>query len=99
MNATAIPQITEKQFSQQVVDLARVLGWKCYRTWNSIHSPAGFPDLCLARPGRLLFIELKSAKGRLTPAQEKWIAALREAGAEAMVARPADFDVLCEVLR
>jgi len=39
------PTPTEKQFAQQVVDLARLLGWQVYRTWLSVRSQAGFPDL------------------------------------------------------
>lgn len=72
--------ITEKQFSQQVVDLARLLGWKVYRQWTSIHSPKGFPDLTMVREDRLVFAELKSEQGKLTEAQAEWLEALRATG-------------------
>mgnify|MGYP000098728519 CR=1 FL=1 len=93
-------RLTEKAFAQQVVDLARLLGWRVYRTWLSVRSPAGFPDLVLVRPPRLIFAELKSEKGRLTPAQEAWLELLRQVpGAEVYVWRPADLEEIAAVLR
>ena len=82
--------LTERDFSQQVIELARLRGWKVYHTWSSIHSPAGFPDLVLTRKGRLIFAELKSDKGKLTPAQEEWLASLRETAARVYEWRPTD---------
>ena len=72
--------LSEKQLSQCIVDLAQLLGWRSYRTWRSLHSPAGFPDLVMVRKGQLIFAELKSDKGRLTPAQQEWLDALHEVG-------------------
>ena len=46
---------------------------------------AGFCDLVLAKPGRLIFAELKSATGKLRPEQKAWIAVLAAAGAEVVV--------------
>ena len=65
--------LTEKEWSQVVVDYARLTGWQVYRTWNSIHSPPGFPDLCMARGPRLVFAELKTERGKLSPAQIAWL--------------------------
>ena len=63
--------VTEKAFAATVRAYAEALGWTVYWVWRSIHSPAGEPDLRLIRPPRVLFVELKSAKGKLTPAQEE----------------------------
>lgn len=65
--------MTEKQLQQHVLDLARLLGWRAYHTFDSRHSAAGFPDLVLIKPPRLLFVELKSDKGKLSSAQVEWI--------------------------
>jgi hypothetical protein len=88
------PAPTEKQFAQQVTDLARLLGFKVYRTWISIRSPSGFPDLILVKPGRkLILAELKSERGRLTEAQEVWLKLLRQVpGIEVHVWRPSDWE-------
>src|SRR5438132_14308233 len=71
-----LPTVTEKAFRQQVVDLAKLLGWSVYFTWQSKHSPAGFPDLVFCRASRIIFVELKSEAGKLTTAQKLWLADL-----------------------
>jgi hypothetical protein len=93
--------VTEKQFQRQVIDLAKLLHYKVYFTWNSFHSPAGFPDLVLTRPadGRLIFAELKASGGTLTDAQREWLDALRVTKAEVYLWRPVDFDRIMEILR
>ena len=97
---TTNPSLSEKNFSQQVVDLAQLLGWKVYRTWISFHSPAGFPDLVLVRGDRLIMAELKSEKGQLTPAQEEWLEILRVTGkAEIYLWRPSDFEQIVGILQ
>ena len=63
---------TEKGFMQAVVDLARLQGWMVYHPFDSRRSQKGFPDLTMVRDGRLVFAELKTEKGELTPAQEEW---------------------------
>lgn len=91
MTAT-LPAITEKAFQAQVVTLARALGWRTYHTHFSFRSDTGYPDLTLVKPGRLIFAELKTEKGKATAHQEEWLEALREAGAEAFLWRPSDWD-------
>lgn len=91
----------EKVFRQQVLDLARLLGYKAYFSWTSIHSPRGFPDLVLASPERrrLVFAELKSEKGRVMPAQQEWLQCLRDCGQEVYVWRPSDFEEIVKCLK
>jgi hypothetical protein len=64
---------TEKQFQQQVLELAGLYGWRAYHTFDSRRSAAGFPDLVLGRPPRLIFAELKTATGRVSAAQQAWL--------------------------
>ena len=80
-------KITEKQFRQTVIDLAKLNGWDYYFTWRSIHSPYGYPDLTIIKPPRLIFAELKIGKAKLTPFQEKWIQYFKDCGVEAYVWR------------
>ncbi len=104
--------ITEKQFEAQVKDLAKLFGWRYYHTWRSIHSPAGFPDVVMVRPPRLIFSELKSEKGKPSPEQEAWLEDLRECHIlvdiigkdemympEVYLWRPRDFEEIVEILR
>jgi hypothetical protein len=91
--------MTEGAFRQQVLDLARLTGWRCYFTWASLHSPAGFPDLCLVRRGRLVFAELKSERGKATPEQQGWLIDVANAAAESYLWRPGDWPEVEKVLR
>jgi VRR-NUC domain len=63
----------EREYRDQIVRLARVFGWATHFTWNSMHSPAGFPDLLLLKDRRLIVAELKSSSGKLTRAQNAWL--------------------------
>lgn len=88
---------TEKAFQAEVVKLARRHGWKCYHAFDSRKSAAGFPDLVLVRD-RVLFVELKTATGTTSPDQDIWLEALRAAGAEVHVWRPADWPAIARNL-
>lgn len=70
--------MTEAQLQDAVIELARMLGWLVYHTHDSRHSAAGFPDLVLVRRVRLIFAELKSATGVMSPDQKVWRDALLE---------------------
>lgn len=78
----------ERDLQALVVRLARSLGWLAYHTFDSRRSEPGFPDLVLVREDRVLFRELKTEKGRATPAQKTWLAALTAAGMDAGLWRP-----------
>ena len=92
--------ITEAAFQNNVREVAELFGWRVFTTWRSIHSPAGEPDLRLIRPPRVVFAELKSARGKLTESQRSAIALLTECpGIEVYVWRPLDWDNLVEILR
>ena len=92
--------ITERDFTQQVRDLAQLLGWAVYHTWVAIRSPKGFPDLVMVRSPRLLFAELKSEKGTLTDAQVEWLEALRTVpGVEVYLWQPGDWDEIVRILK
>lgn len=99
-------EITEKQFERQVKELAKMFGWLYYHTWRSIHSPAGFPDCVMVRGSRLIFAELKSEKGKVSPAQEEWLDALIGVAKQTNFQeiqvyqwRPHMFDEIAEILR
>ncbi len=82
--------MSEDELEDAVIHAAQLQGWvvvhhRPARTkdgeWRTaIKGQKGFPDLCLARDGRVLFRELKSAKGTLTPDQLLWLEALGDHG-------------------
>ena len=83
--------MTETQLQAAIIELARLTGWLVYHTHDSRHSAKGFPDLCMVRCGRVVFSELKSEKGKLTPEQEQWQIRLVQTDAEYYVWRPVDW--------
>jgi hypothetical protein len=80
-----------------VVDLAKMLGWKVAWTWNSMHSPKGWPDLFMIRGKDCIAAELK-VKGKLTNEQRDWLAALSGAGVPAFCWKPDDWEEIEFVL-
>ena len=88
-------RMTERQLQDNVVAMARTLGWLCYHTHDSRRSAPGYPDLTLVRDGRLVLVELKSQRGRLRAEQHVWLGELREVarerGIEVYLWRPMDW--------
>ena len=101
--------VNESGFQRTVIEMAHALGWFIahFRPamtawgWRTAVSAdgAGFPDLVLVRGDRIIFAELKSETGQISPAQEKWLDALMATGVEVYVWFPRDFDRIEEILR
>ncbi len=64
--------MTEKELQANVLELAKINSWLFFHAYDSRRSQPGFPDLVMLRYDRLIFVELKSAKGRLRPEQVMW---------------------------
>lgn len=79
---------TEKQLQQQIIGLARTLGWWTHHHYDSRRSAPGWPDLVLLRDDRALFVELKAEKGRLSPDQRHVLDMIAHAGLDAHIWRP-----------
>lgn len=92
--------LTEAQWQTRVLDLAGWRGWLVYHPYDSRRSTPGFPDLVLVRDSTLLFVELKTARGRVTREQRRWLADLSSVpGVGVYVWRPEDWPDVQEVLR
>lgn len=92
----------ESDFQRTVIATARYLGWRVAHFTRAVTPSggwvtpvqadgAGFPDLVLVRE-RVVYAELKSDKGRVSPRQREWLQALTGAGQEAYVWRLADWN-------
>lgn len=75
-------KLSERDFSKQVEDLFKLFGWEFYHVveqhYYARRTSRGFPDYVAVKPPRLIFAELKSEKGQLTEAQEKWLEILKQ---------------------
>ena len=84
---------------RQIADLARLLDWRVYHTYDSRRSPFGFPDLVLVKGRLLVFAELKVGDRKPTPSQEAWLTVLRLASADARLWRPDDWPEIETLLK
>ena len=80
--------ISEATLAQCVNDIAKHYQWRKYHTRDSRRSDKGFPDLVLVRGKRVIWAELKTMDGRITPEQREWLNDLTHAGQEVYVWRP-----------
>lgn len=71
----------------------------CGRELRIIRNAAGMLDLLLIRRPRVVWAEIKSDRGNLSPEQRAQLTELRACGQEAFVWRPKDFDTLTRILR
>ena len=76
--AILLASLSEKDWQAHVVGVLRDHGWLVYHPYDSRRSAAGYPDLTAVHPerGLLLLVELKTARGRCTADQRRWMKAL-----------------------
>jgi hypothetical protein len=82
-----------------VLKLARLCHWATYHTRYSLGSDAGWPDLVLCKPPRLLIRELKREGEGATAEQTAWLTALRACGMDCGIWRPGDWDEIERILQ
>jgi len=59
---------------------------------------AGFPDYIATKNGTLIFFELKSGRGQVTPSQREWLEDLKACGQRVYLWRPSDWEEIVKVL-
>ncbi len=105
-------QVSEDELQSTIIAAADVFGWHVHHDraamnargkWAThIQGDAGFPDLVLARRGRVIFAELKRATGKVSDDQAEWLEALgvnTTGNPEVYVWRPIDLPEIMEILR
>jgi len=98
--AEVVPPESERSFQAAVLTAARVLGWRTYHTFDARRSAAGFPDIVLVKPPRVVFIELKSERGRLSADQVLWLDVLGQCpNVESYMFRPSSWADVIRVLQ
>jgi hypothetical protein len=103
----AVP-VSEEDFQRAVTDALTLFGWRWVhfrparttRGWRTALSGSpGYPDISAVRGERILFVELKAAKGQLRDEQRSWLSALGAAGAEVHCWRPSDWPLIEGLIR
>jgi VRR-NUC domain len=89
--------MTEREYQTLVVDWCKWHNLLIYHTYDSRRSQAGFPDLVVVG-NRVIWVELKSAKGRLSHTQNEWLLRLQRAGQEVYLWRPCDWGAAQHIL-
>lgn len=76
LRASMARAMTEDELLAGITDAATFLGWRWMHVRRSdlaiVQGHQGFPDLVLARDGDVVFAELKTELGNLTPEQVAW---------------------------
>jgi len=81
----------EKDITRQIRNVLKTFGIFHYKNHGGLGSAPGLPDITgVLKDGRGFWIEVKTAKGRLSPHQERFIANINDAGGLAFVARSVD---------
>ena len=84
-------KVTETDIRRQVRDYLRIRGWFVFHILQGgVGVYRGITDLIAAKDGRVLFIELKTARGRQSEHQKKFQADLEAAGGEYVLCRGVD---------
>jgi len=95
--------MTEDELLTAILGAARFGGWRVHHDRRSDKAlqqgDRGFPDLVMAKAGRVIFAELKADKGQLTTDQVAWHLALRDPRVESYIWRPSDEDDVIRMLR
>jgi hypothetical protein len=84
-----VPPLSEKEFTKQVLNLAKLCGWRSAHfraAWTrsgKMVTPVqgdakGFPDLVLVKGERMIVAELKVGRNKPSPEQIDWLAAFEK---------------------
>jgi hypothetical protein len=94
-----VSRIKEADFQKLVIDIAHAQGFWVYHNPDSRRSSAGWPDLVLVREPEVIFVELKSEKGRVREQQQTVLNKLSLCNLETYIWRPRDLDKIFDRLK
>ncbi len=95
-------KMSEKDLQNAIAELAQMLGYMVFHARPAMNKDGswvtpvkyngkGFPDLTIVGHGHVLFVEVKSAKGVVSPEQAAWIQAMLLTDNYAAVWYPSDW--------
>lgn len=93
--------MTEKDLERAIAEMARFLGFMVFHArpaqsnkgWRTpvAYDGKGFPDLLLVGNERVIFLEIKTDVGRVSPDQSRWSEQIIQSGGEYFLLRPNDW--------
>ena len=90
----------ERDIQQQIKETLLWCGWYVVKIHQSMGSHKGIADLYAIKGGRSLWIEVKTARGKVSPDQEKFGCAIIAHGGEYIVARSVeDIEHLASIVK
>jgi len=89
----------EKDLQQTVLQTFTWRHWLVYHTYDSRMSAPGFPDLVAVKGHRVVWMELKSEKGKVTAEQRVWLDELVLGQQDVYLVRPSDMDAVDDISR
>lgn len=82
---------TEAELTSAIRALLKTVGVFAWKQWQGpMSQPRGVSDIIGLYKGRFIAIEIKTAGGRVTPEQDRFLEAVRRHGGVAFVARSID---------
>ncbi|MDE2986623.1 MAG: VRR-NUC domain-containing protein [Chloroflexota bacterium] len=94
--------VPESAVQHQITDALAVGQWVWAHHPDSrrLEGDPGLPDLIAVHrtTGRLVFVECKGTRGRLSKGQKEWLGLLKTAGVETLVVTPETVDVVARDL-
>ena len=91
-NPTVLAGISEKELQTAILEALGYMGWRVFHVYDSRRSNPGFPDVLAIKGSRIVFVELKSEKGKIRPEQVEWLDDLVETHSEVYLVRPSSQD-------
>lgn len=83
-----VPMPKERDITASIRDYLRMRKIFHWKHWSGLGSTPGIPDIIGVLPGgKALFIEVKTARGKLSEHQENFLRNAQELGAVCIVAR------------
>jgi len=102
--------MSEADLKEIVISVAKRYGWLIHhdlpaqnsrgRWLTNVQGDAGFPDLILLHPisGKLLAVELKAERGKVSPLQKRWLMAFDAGSHFNSVWKPSDMEYILYTL-
>lgn len=80
-------KLKEKDIRNQIQDYLRWQGWFVFYNLQGLGCYPGLSDLVAVKDGRVIFLEIKTPRGRQSKKQKEFQRDLEEAGGEYRIAR------------